>query len=100
MPEFKSEVAHGLGQEQAVVRLKQFVEQIRDRFEGQVDDASGAWADNVLDFSLVASGVSISGKLTVEESRARVDGNLPLIATPFRGMIEQRITEHLQTALT
>jgi hypothetical protein len=100
MPEFKTEVAHGLGQEQAVVRLKQFVEEVRDRFEDQVDDASGAWAGNVLDFSLVASGISISGQLTVEDTRARVAGNLPLIAIPFRGMIEQRIAQQLQTALT
>jgi predicted NBD/HSP70 family sugar kinase len=100
MPEFKSEVAHGLGREQAVDRLKKFVQQVRDQFEDQVETADGTWADNVLDFSVKAVGISISGKLTVEDTRAHVAGTLPIMAIPFRGMIEQRIAEQLETALT
>ncbi len=99
MPEFKTEVAHVLGRDQAVDRLKEFVDQVQDRFQGQLDAADGAWAGHVLDFSLKASGVSISGQLIVEENRARVAGKLPLMALPLRGLIERQIAQHLQTAL-
>jgi len=99
MPEFKTEVPHQLGKEEAVLRLKSFVEQVRDRFQDQLDNADGAWLDNVLDFTLNASGVRITGKLTVEETRAHVAGQLPLIAVPLRGMIERQIASQLQSAL-
>ncbi len=99
MPEFKTEVPHQLGKEEAVLRLKSFVEQVRDRFQDQLDNADGAWLDNVLDFTLNAAGVRITGKLTVEESRAYVAGQLPLIAVPLRGMIERQIASQLQSAL-
>jgi hypothetical protein len=65
-----------------------------------VEGADGTWADNVLDFSLKAAGMNITGKLTVEDTRAHVAGTLPMIAIPFRGMIEQRIVQQLETALT
>lgn len=100
MPEFKTEVPHGLGQDEAVNRLKGFVQQVRDRFQDQLDNADGAWVENVLDFSLMASGITITGKLTVEDSRAHVAGKLPIIAVPLRGMIERQIAQQLQTALT
>jgi hypothetical protein len=100
MPEFNAEVQHGLGREQAVDRLKEFVQQVRDQFGDQVEGADGTWADNVLDFSLKAAGMNITGKLTVEDTRAHVAGTLPMIAIPFRGMIEQRIVQQLETALT
>ena len=100
MPEFNAEVLHGLGREQAVVRLKEFVQQVRDQFGDQLDGAHGTWADNVLDFSLKAAGISITGTLTVDDTRAHVAGKLPIIAVPFRGMIEQRIVQQLETALT
>ena len=100
MPEFKTEVPHGLGREQAVLRLKEFVQQVKVQFEDQVDGAHGIWAGNVLDFSLKAAGISITGRLTVEDTRAHVAGRLPIIAIPFRGVIEQRIAQQLESALT
>jgi hypothetical protein len=100
MPEFKTEVPHGLGKDEAVTRLKGFVEEVRDRFQDQLDNADGAWMENVLDFTLLASGITITGKLTVEETRAHVAGKLPIIAVPLRGMIERQIAQQLQTALT
>lgn len=99
MPEFKTEVTHGLGRDQAVDRLKEFVNQVQGQYERQLDAADGSWAGNVLDFSLKVSGVSVTGQLVVEETHARVAGELPLIALPVRGMIERQIAQQLQTAL-
>ena len=100
MPEFKTEVPHQLGRDEAVSRLKGFVDSVRERFKDQLDHADGTWIDNVLDFSLKAAGVKVTGKLTVEETRACVAGQLPFIALPLRGMIERQIADELQSELT
>ena len=53
----------------------------------------------MLNFSLSTNGITIKGALTVEEDKARVEGQLPLLATPFKGMIEKSIAGELSQAL-
>jgi hypothetical protein len=100
MPGFKAEVAHGLGQAQAIERLKLFAEQMRERYQEEVSQISGAWKEHILDFSLTTFGMTINGTLTVEDAVARVAGQLPLAAAFFRGQIEQSIAAELQKALS
>jgi hypothetical protein len=99
MPEFRTEVAHQLGQEEALGRLKKFVDKVRAKFDDQLDDAEGSWTENILDFTLKAAGLKITGKLTVDDQSARVNGQLPFLAVPMRGMIERQIAEELQSEL-
>lgn len=99
MPAFRAEVPHGLGQEEATNRLRGFVDQVQKRFADQISAVDGAWNDNVLDFSLSTNGITIKGALTVDEAVARVEGHLPLLATPFKGMIEKSIAGELSQAL-
>jgi hypothetical protein len=100
MPGFATTIQHTLGQDEATARLVDFVEEVRDRFRGQITRAEGAWNGNVLDFTLTALGITVQGKLTVDEGVARVEGRLPLAALPFRGRIEQSIAAELATALS
>ncbi len=100
MPEFRTEVAHQLGEGPAVERLKGFVEDARRRFQDHLQKAEGAWRGNVLEFSLKAAGFTVTGQLTVEEAVARVQGQLPFLAVPMRGIIEQRIAEQLRSELS
>ncbi len=100
MPEFRTEVTHQLGEGPAVERLKGFVEDTRDRFQDHLQKAEGTWRGNVLEFSLKASGFTVTGQLTVEDAVARVQGQLPLLAAPLRGMIEQKIAEQLRSELS
>jgi hypothetical protein len=100
MPEFRTEVPHQLGQHQAVERLKNFVDEARDRFRDHLQKADGNWNGNVLDFSLHASGITVTGQLTVEDAIARVRGKLPFLALPMRGMIEKRIADQLRSELS
>ena len=100
MPGFSTEVPHGLGQQTALERLKSFVDSVRQDYGEQVSAADGQWTDNILDFSLTTFGLTITGQLTVEDARARVAGQLPLAALPFRGTIENSIASELERALT
>ena len=100
MPTFSTEVAHQLGQEQATERLKQFLEQVRERYQEFVSDLQGHWLDNTLTFSLKTYGFAIDGKLIVDDTVARLTGNIPFAAVVFRGKIEQSIAGELRRELS
>ena len=100
MPTFNTEVPHQLGMEQATQRLKQFVEQVREQYKDFVTDLQGNWTDNRLSFSFKTYGFQIDGTLTVDETAARLAGNLPFAALVFRGKIEQSITTELRRELS
>lgn len=99
MPTFRTEVPHQLGQQQAVARLKQFLDQVRDEYKDLVSSLQGTWAENVLTFSLQTYGFQIDGTLTVGEESALLAGQLPLAASVFRGKIEQSIASTLRREL-
>ena len=100
MPGFSTEINHSLGQAEATSRLKGFVERAQERFGEHVSSVDGRWTDNVLDFALTVTGMNIKGTLTVEESRVRVAGSLPLIAMPFRGKVEKSIADEIRQELS
>ncbi len=99
MPAFNVEVPHSLSRDEAVDRLKGFVEKVRQQYKDQVSSVSGNWNDNVLDFAITAYGFSLSGKVAVEEQIARLTGQLPFAALAFRGKIEQSFASELKKAL-
>ena len=100
MPSFSTEVPHQLGTEQATKRLKQFLEQVREQYKDFVTDLQGNWTDNLLTFSFKTYGFKIDGTLTVDETAARLAGNLPFAAIAFRGKIEQSIAGELRKELS
>lgn len=100
MPKFSAEASHTLGQAEATERLKDFVQDAQQRFAEHVSEMDGSWNDNVLDFSLSTFGMKITGTITVDDSAARVAGQLPLTAMPFRGKIEQTLAAELGQALS
>ena len=99
MPAFNTEVSHPLGKEEATTRRKSFLEKVKERYKDMVSQLDGTWADNILDFSLTTYGIKISGKLTVEEDKATINGQLPFAALAFKGKITQTITQALEKEL-
>ena len=100
MPSFNTEVPHQLGKDQAIDRLKSFLDMVAERYKDQVSNLEGNWNDNVLDFDLTTYGFKIAGTLIVEEEEARLAGKLPMAAMVFRGKIEQSIGDELRKALS
>jgi hypothetical protein len=99
MPGFQVNVPHGLGKEQATERLKVFLQKVAERYKDQVSRMEGNWVENVLTFAMTTYGFTISGKLTVEDSSARIEGQLPFAALAFKGKIEKSISDELQKQL-
>ncbi len=100
MPRFTSEVEHQLGKDEALLRLKKLLEQVRRQYSEFVTELNGDWADNVLTFSLKTYGFKIDGTLTVDDQLAHLSGSLPFAALPFRGKIEQSIMSELRRELS
>ncbi len=100
MPSFNTEVEHQLGQQEATVRLKKLLDQVREQYRDFVTEVEGDWNNNVLTFSLKTYGFKIDGTLTVEDQLARLHGNLPFAALAFRGKIEQSISGELRRELS
>jgi hypothetical protein len=99
MPALDVSVPHALGQEAALARVQQFLDDVRREHADKVSDVRGQWSENRLEFSFLASGLSIRGTLVVEEIVVQVFGPLPLAAAFFRGRIEQTIRQELEKLL-
>ena len=99
MPAFETEVPHALGQEAAVEKLKDFLQQVRERYAKKITAVDGNWSDNVLTYELTTYGIKIDGTLTVEENRVVMKGNLPFAAMMFKGKISDSIRSALEAAV-
>jgi hypothetical protein len=100
MPSYSVSVPHNLGQHPARERVEQFLNGVQRDYAGHVSDVSGEWDDNQLAFRFLASGLTVSGTLIVQETLVAVSGPLPFAAVLFRGRIEQTIREELQKLLS
>ena len=99
MPKFNTEVAHQLGQEEAILRLKGFMDKVQEQYKDQVSSVEGNWEEHVLTFALSTFGFKIDGRLDVQEDKVQLDGTLPFAAVAFRGKIETSIAAELTKAL-
>ena len=99
MAGFSVAVPHGLGREAALVRVQQFLEDIRQTYGQDLSDVRGHWHGHRLDFGFRAKGLGVHGTLVVEEAEVHVAGPLPLAAMFFRGRIEQQIRQELEKLL-
>jgi hypothetical protein len=99
MAGYNVSVLHNLGREAALLRVQQFLDQVRHNYGDDVSDVRGQWNDNQLDFGFAARGLAVRGMLVVEEQAVQVTGPLPLAAMFFRGRIEQQIRQELEKLL-
>jgi putative polyhydroxyalkanoic acid system protein len=100
MASFRVLVPHTLGAGAALARVEQFLEQVQRDYAEYLSEPQGAWSGNRLDFRFLATGLSISGSLVVEEQTVHVFGPLPLAAAFFRGRIERTIHDELKRLLS
>jgi hypothetical protein len=99
MPSFSIEVPHTLDQSTAIAKLTGLIDALQTKYKDVASNVEGNWTDNVLAFSLKVMGFTITGKLTVQDKLATVQGQLPLAAAMFRGRIEESIKSELQKEL-
>lgn len=99
MPQMNVKVDHQLEPEEAVRRLRAFLELIKQAYGHQVSQLEENWEDRVGTFSFKALGFKTSGNVEVDQGEVRVTGQLPLAALMFRGKIEETLRDNLTKAL-
>jgi hypothetical protein len=99
MPRINASVKHGLGAEQAQLRVEQLMERIRQDYGDMVSDLTGQWSDRTLQVSFRAYGFRIASDVQIEEEAIAVQSEIPLAALPFKGKIQQTIVGKLEEVL-
>jgi hypothetical protein len=100
MASYSVSVPHDLGISVARARVEQFLDDVRRDYAAHISDIGGAWTEDRLDFRFHTSGMPISGALVVKDAQVDVSGPLPLMASLFRGRIEQTIRDELRKLLS
>src|ERR1044072_5310974 len=93
MPRYTTEIAHTLGQTEALARMQALAEYAR-----RTSGLQGAWSDNTFEFSITIQGVKVRGTVSVEADALKFDGQLPLIAMPFKSWIPRALKKGLEQA--
>lgn len=99
MPKISVEVPHALGQAEALSRVQGMLEQLKATRGDQVNDLQERWNGPDGEFSFKAMGFDVSGTIHVGDRSVAMAGNLPLMASPFKGQIEQRLREEAEKLL-
>lgn len=99
MPGFHVEVPHNMTEEEAANRIKDVLERMRGKFEGQVKDMQQNWVGNSMQFSFKTMGLVIKGEMISSDEAVTVLGDLPFAAMLFKGRIENSIREELEKVL-
>ena len=94
------EVPHTLGRDKATERLKKHIAAAVENYKAQLSDLREEWQDQTLSFGFKAVGMKVAGSMTVEDSRVRVEADLPLAAMMIKGMIEQQVRDGLSQVLS
>ena len=99
MPKFNFSIPHSLSTEEAKGRLDRFIEALEAKADGSVADLEKKWEDNALVFGFKTYGIKIGGRMTIEEDKVVIDGDLPISAMMFKGKIESEIKKQLDRLL-
>lgn len=95
------QVPHKFGQQTAVERVKQALEQVKvnPQVKGQLVIEKEEWEENKLTFAFTGQGQHITGTLVVDEKEFIVDAKLPLMLRMFESRIEKMIGEQVKQML-
>ena len=99
MPTLSVAVSHTLGQEEAVQRLKDQFDVVKDKYGQQISDLQQQWNGNELGFRFAVLGIQVKGTVATDASEVKVAAELPYAAMLFKGTIEQQIRDELDKIL-
>ena len=93
-------IDHGLNQEDALLRIKGLLGDVKIQFAHMITELSEEWNGSSGKFSFKAKGMAISGTLTVEGSVVKISSEeLPFLVSLAKPRIEQMIRERANTLL-
>ena len=99
MPKLELTIPHNLTQSEALARIQKVLPELKAQHSDRISDLEESWSGYTGTFKLKISGFKISGTLTVGVTTVQITGDLPLLAMPFRGQIENTIRKQAEIVL-
>jgi len=93
MPKIKVDVEHTISQELALERIKGLLSKIKNDYQDMITDLTESWTASGSDFSFKIMGMKVQGNLLITPVLVSINGDLPLVAMPFKKTIEDKIRE-------
>ena len=91
---------HRLGKEEAERRLKDKLRVLLDKYGYHATELDQSWSDGTLSFRFNTRGMSVNGKMEVEDREVRLSAEVPFAVVIFRKRIERRIRTELGELLS
>ena len=95
MPRLTVEVPHALGLEVATQRLKDKFAAAMAEHRERLSHFREEWTDHTLLFAFQAMGMAVSGRVAVGPENVKLDADLPMATTFFKGAIEDRLRQEV-----
>lgn len=92
-------VPHALPPDEAKRRLDKFAENLKQQFPNDAGHITQTWNGATCTVSGKIKGFSIGCALHVNEKDVTAKGDIPFLARPFQGIIENAIRDGLEKAL-
>ena len=99
MPDLNISVPYQIPQDEALRRIQRYIAQLKTQYAGTVSDLQESWNGPVGTLSGSASGLSVSGTISVNPSMVVVDIALPFAAAFFKSRIETALRDQLTRIL-
>jgi len=93
MPKLEIKVTHELTQQEALVRIKKVLPELKVQHADRISNIEESWSGNTGNFKFKVSGFKVSGSLLVEDTYVLIKGEIPFLALPFKGQIEDIIKQ-------
>src|SRR5579862_6864098 len=91
MPKINLSIPHQLSQDEAKERIARLIAENRAKAFDGISDLAENWSGYVDTFSFRYRGFAVTGKLEAQEAQIVVNVDLPFMALPFKGRIEQEM---------
>lgn len=93
MAQLDIDLPHELPQQEALTRIQGLLKKLQLEQKDSIKDVSETWNGNEGEFSFLAKGFDISGKIKVEDNLVSINGRLPFALSFFKEKISGLIKE-------
>jgi hypothetical protein len=92
-------IPHSLGMEEAKRRIRDFLEQNKNRADSKFTNLEHSSSGDMESFKFRAMGFAVAGWFKVEPANLLIELQFPLAALPFRGRAETEILSKVRAIL-